>query len=269
MPRGNYLSDEQAAQITHLYRETDLPLAEIAARCAVSVSGILRIIKARGIAHRKTQHKRMNKTIDKDAVALKYQNGAKIADIAETENASWSAIFAILKERGIALRGKGFGDSMSPDRPDEKRCNCCKEWKPLSGFQRSARYVGGVLNTCKVCCSERNRRSKAKNPQRRLLSALKTRASQKGLEFDLTESDLEMPNRCPVLGIPIRFNNGTNGDDSISVDRIDNTKGYVRGNVIIVSRRANCLKNSATLDELERIYLFYKNLEIARSVCQR
>lgn len=50
-------------------------------------------------------------------------------------------------------------------------------------------------------------------------------------------------------------------DYSPSLDRIDNRLGYVKGNVIVVSHRANAIKRDATLDELRRIVAFYEPLE--------
>ena len=45
-----------------------------------------------------------------------------------------------------------------------------------------------------------------------------------------------------------------------SIDRINNSIGYVKENIIIVSRRANILKKDATIDELEQLFNYYKTL---------
>jgi hypothetical protein len=55
--------------------------------------------------------------------------------------------------------------------------------------------------------------------------------------------------------MPLRFNRGKGSGgkaDSISIDRIDNERGYVRGNVQIVSHLANGMKSTATVDQLKR-----------------
>ena len=41
-----------------------------------------------------------------------------------------------------------------------------------------------------------------------------------------------------------------------SIDRKDSSKGYVKGNVAIISRRANLLKNNATIAELKAVLAF-------------
>lgn len=46
-------------------------------------------------------------------------------------------------------------------------------------------------------------------------------------------------------------------DHTPTLDRIIPKLGYVPGNVIIVSARANRIRNDATVDELYKVYKFY------------
>ena len=67
---------------------------------------------------------------------------------------------------------------------------------------------------------------------------------------------------CPLLGLELSYANYTTArtpDNYASLDKIDPTKGYVMGNVQIVSFRANTLKNSATLEELKMIVQNWEN----------
>ena len=108
-------------------------------------------------------------------------------------------------------------------------------------------------------------RSRNKNPERTLLAQAKYRAKRLGLDFNLTVDDIHIPIICPVLGLPLtvlRTGNGGLRRKSMapSIDRIDNSKGYITGNVIVVSARANVLKNDATVEELLKLATFYSTL---------
>lgn len=82
-----------------------------------------------------------------------------------------------------------------------------------------------------------------------------------GREVTITREDIIVPDTCPVLGIPLnKFCTREDRDSAPSLDRIDNTLGYVPGNVIVVSMRANQLKGTATVEELEKVVIFYKEL---------
>ena len=70
--------------------------------------------------------------------------------------------------------------------------------------------------------------------------------------------------KCPVFGTKFSFGKGHNWkykQNSMSVDRIDNNKGYNKDNIVIVSFKANAMKSSATLKELYQVADFYYKLE--------
>lgn len=98
-------------------------------------------------------------------------------------------------------------------------------------------------------------------PETEMLVKARVRAKQKSLPFDLTLDDITIPTVCPVLGIPIQRQDVKPNDHSPELDRIVNALGYVKGNVVVVSRRANRIKNDATIDELEQIVRFYRALK--------
>lgn len=87
------------------------------------------------------------------------------------------------------------------------------------------------------------------------------RAGKLGIPCNLVFSEIVWPEHCPVLGIKLDYDllTGENRkrDNRPSFDRIDPTKGYVKGNVLIVSNRANTLKNNATPEELMKVAQFY------------
>jgi hypothetical protein len=100
------------------------------------------------------------------------------------------------------------------------------------------------------------------SPAEYLLSGAKQRARRGGLPFDIDATDIVVPEVCPLLGIRLVALGGKRTDATPSLDRIDPIKGYVKGNVWVISWRANRLKNDATFQELEAIVL---GLRVARS----
>ena len=82
------------------------------------------------------------------------------------------------------------------------------------------------------------------------------RAKKKGLEHNITYKDiLPFPETCPVLGTPLTLDTDTRSN-SPSIDRIDNSKGYTKDNIQIISTYANALKQDllAPFPLLERYY---------------
>jgi hypothetical protein len=112
---------------------------------------------------------------------------------------------------------------------------------------------------------------KATYPLRILLSHAHRRSKKANIPFDLVESDfdLPLPTYCPILGIQLNY--GGNGkqradDNSATIDRIDNSLGYIKGNVLICSWKANRMKSNASADELLALGNFYKRGSSANSL---
>ena len=101
---------------------------------------------------------------------------------------------------------------------------------------------------------ERGDHWRKSNPLSILVITAKSRAKRKGLDFDISIEDLTMPDQCPVLKIPLIVSDtGRHNNNSPSLDRIDPTKGYIKGNVRVISYRANMLKNNMSVEEARLI----------------
>lgn len=92
-------------------------------------------------------------------------------------------------------------------------------------------------------------RSRRRDPARKLLNNARTRAKAKGWEFDLEKEDILIPEICPLL--EVKLDVWGPRDFCPSIDRINNTKGYVKGNIQVISFKANRMKNTASLEELK------------------
>lgn len=77
-----------------------------------------------------------------------------------------------------------------------------------------------------------------------------------GVPFNLVPGDVEIPDTCPILNLPMVA--GTR--HAPSLDRIVPELGYVKGNVQVISRKANVMKNDATMEELKRFYEWLKKI---------
>ena len=103
----------------------------------------------------------------------------------------------------------------------------------------------------------RQQRYRLKNPKSPMFGNAKQRAKKSGVPFKLKYDDVEVPKRCPVLGIRLTHGwNGRSTDSSPSLDRLIPSKGYVKGNVTIMSKLANTIKSSATPDQVRLVYLW-------------
>jgi len=116
-------------------------------------------------------------------------------------------------------------------------------------YMRTWRIIGN--NRSRTNTSRRIR--KRADPRRFLLNKAKERAKKKKLAFSITVEDLCVVEKCPVLGIAIRYDLERVSSNSPTIDRIDNSRGYISGNVQIISFRANSLKSDATIEELQLV----------------
>lgn len=172
-----------------------------------------------------------------------------------------------------------------------RQCRSCELFLPENCFWRQASRRDGLQSECKSCMKIRTtayhrqhrERIRPKNnlatakkrrsdPIKNILAQAKSRAKANGHDFSITADDLVFPELCPVFGRPLSFGLGhglgmklAERDWRYSLDRIDNARGYVPGNVIVVSYRANRIKSDASAEELIKVARFYERLEAEKS----
>lgn len=92
------------------------------------------------------------------------------------------------------------------------------------------------------------------NPELRMMGFAMRRAKMYSVPFNLSVEDVVIPQFCPVFGFPLVRNSGIGAKskpNSPTLDRINPELGYVRGNVQVISQKANSWKQSKTLDDLK------------------
>lgn len=150
------------------------------------------------------------------------------------------------------------------------KCIKCKKTKERVDFLRNKK----LNKKCKKClyAEENNNRKEKMNGtesgdlvylQKVLLSKAKKRSKQKSLDFNLTLDDLvNVKNKvCPISGQSIIYKSGVDYKRSASLDRVDPNKGYISGNVNIISYEGNYLKNRNDIKSAIKIIKYIiKNL---------
>jgi hypothetical protein len=158
-----------------------------------------------------------------------------------------------------------------------KTCTKCGVEKLLSGFHKDKEKKFGVRNTCKVCAkkisykyyinnSESIRKkvsiyAKAYTPKfnREIDSRLKnlcTKAKGRTKEFNLVDLDLldlwdKQDGRCAYTKLPLLAT--ANQFNTVSLDRVDSSKGYVVGNIQLVCAAINKMKQEYT----EEVFILF------------
>ena len=160
-----------------------------------------------------------------------------------------------------------------------KICTRCKEWKHFYMFGTRIASIDNHKSWCKECdavvsavyrASPRGKETMflyyTKNWERRRVNEAKKRARYLKVPFNLTEDYIKSiapPDMiCPALGIQMKVGEKEKIARVISpsLDRLIPKLGYIKGNIVIVSTRANSLKRDATPEELMKIAKFYKKV---------
>lgn len=107
---------------------------------------------------------------------------------------------------------------------------------------------------------EAKQRWKEKDPKKAwavyATGGAKTRSYVKNVPFDLTSEYVYSitPDRCPIFGTEFAFTgNKKMQPESASLDRLDPKKGYIIGNVVVISMKANTMKNAYRSDDLQAV----------------
>lgn len=123
----------------------------------------------------------------------------------------------------------------------------------------AARLKGGSNKSCGCLRRDRagglyRKHGLSKTAQYTMFYDARKRSIALSLPFDIAPDDIVVPAECPVLGIPLV--QGGDRNSAPSLDRVIPSLGYTKGNIRVISFRANRLKSDATLDELRRVLAY-------------
>lgn len=164
----------------------------------------------------------------------------------------------------------GLCASCGKKRPVKGKQNCytcLNQAKENQTIKREKAIAEGMCITCskKKCAINNLRCDKCINKYKlpiitKIFKNAQSRSKKSEIEFSITEEDIVLPEYCPILKIKLQENNFSAKPNSYSIDRIDNSKGYIKGNIQIISHRANQIKNDATIEELKLLFTYLESL---------
>lgn len=140
-------------------------------------------------------------------------------------------------------------DEECPKRVFHIRAYCVKHRRQADKAISRRRYLGRHGEATRIWLREQ----KLTKPEKFLWAAARYRCNQSGVKFSIKLEDVTIPSYCPYLKIKLVWAPGTRykrAEDAPTLDRIDTTKGYVPGNVEVISWRANRVKSNLTLPEM-------------------
>jgi hypothetical protein len=127
-------------------------------------------------------------------------------------------------------------------------------WKYITEEEKRAARLAkyrayGIRNreALRLKHKDRAKKKKLADPIGSMLVDAKRRAKQRGIEFTLDSSKLTIPEHCEVCGVTMKLFSGIKfKSDAVSLDRLDNAKGYIDGNVRFICLDCNRWKSDCT-----------------------
>ena len=116
--------------------------------------------------------------------------------------------------------------------------------------------------------NKEHRRSYVYTIMREKFRNKKANAKSINKPWDIEFGDLDFPTHCPILGIELDYFAERTQENSPSFDCVDPTKGYVVGNVFVISWRANRIKNDGTAQEHRAIAAFIERVALTSEPLQ-
>ena len=163
----------------------------------------------------------------------------------------WKCICGNEKEYSAHNVKKGHTLSCGCRR--SRDCKTIKNCKHCGNESDRFNRHGNPCTVCHACYNKQTNSFKYKNPKIWMIQTAKLRSKKQGIPFDLEEDDFEIPTHCPVFGMEMKPGVGKMSDISPSLDKIVPSVGYVKGNVAVISWKANRLKSNAAPKEIRRL----------------
>ena len=144
-------------------------------------------------------------------------------------------------------------DETSTDRI----CYRCKISLPLDRFYSTVKknqktlHYSHVCKECNTILSREGREKSLESKVKRLFNQIVARSKRKNWDLDLTTQDIleqieQQKGLCFYTGEELSSKDGQGG---LSIDRIDSSIGYRKGNIAVTSWKVNRIKSNLSMEE--------------------
>ena len=153
---------------------------------------------------------------------------------------------------------------------DNRSCSKCKLTKDIFNFHWKSSYYKGKIKDriqaeCAECREEQRHAKYSATPEmflKRAYQMIKQESARKKYRKKVTITFEEFMEAwaaqkkkygliCPISDQEMTHKQGLgNLESNISIDRIDSSKDYIKGNIQFICRRVNTMKHNETLDSL-------------------
>jgi hypothetical protein len=122
-------------------------------------------------------------------------------------------------------------------------------------YAEQSLFLGKICKTCSNRKTDNSHRGWHRDIRISWYNRFKINAEMRGIFWDLTIDNIadlmeSQDFRCALSGEPIEFPDFGNYQKSpASIDRIDSSKGYIKDNIQLVTRKVNMMKQSYSQEE--------------------
>lgn len=135
-------------------------------------------------------------------------------------------------------------------------CPKCGKTKSINQYTYYKGHGGDNYRSCHAC--EKKLWAPVQwnsDPRQVLWLRSKENAHTQGIAHTITPDEIPLPNTCRYFGWELDYRDTASkrrrwSHQTASIDRIDSSKGYIPGNIQVISLLANRMKQDATIEEM-------------------
>jgi len=195
-------------------------------------------------------------------IQKEYEKEPNLLKISQNLNMSYNSVRVYAKKLGLKNVSK---TNIIWVNETTVECSKCSIYVPYDSLDkiRVGKPNEARISYCRKCRTEqiiKNNKNSLESYLKNRIRAIKTRAKDKSIPFNITVEDLKniytnQEGKCFYTDVEMQIPSSTEGickaTLTLSVDKINPKLGYTKGNIVLCTRRANSIKGNCTLEEMK------------------